>query len=130
MNEAEVTEALDAHDALLAACVDGTVSFDEFILAYGNFPDSYGLKEDAGTGTHTIVRLFRMRIAFHKHVSGVLSGFRQSPEPAVSEELRVFMHKAIMLRLRTLVSRYPDFRAESLVVRDPFAENLVRDPDG
>jgi hypothetical protein len=124
MNEAEVTEALDAHDALVAACVDGTVSFDEFIMAYGNFPDSYGLKEDAGTGTHTILPSFRMRIAFHEQVSGVLSGFRESPEPAVGEELRVFMHKAIMLRLRALVSRYPDFKAESLVVRDLSADNV------
>ena len=47
MNETEVSGLLDAHDALVAACVDGTLSLDEFVMAYGEFPGGYGLEDNA-----------------------------------------------------------------------------------
>ena len=43
MTESEVCALLDAHDALVRACVDESLSFAEFLAAYGNFPGNYAL---------------------------------------------------------------------------------------
>ena len=126
MIAAEVGGLLDAHDALVAACVDGTLSFDEFVLAYGDFPGGYSLEEDASADTRAILPFFHKRIAFHRQVAGVLSGFRQTSEHAIPDHAEKFLQKAVFLRLRQLVDRYPEFKAESPVSRDLPSENVGR----
>jgi hypothetical protein len=126
MNEVEISGLLDAHDALVAAGVEGTLSFDEFVMAYGGFPGGYGLEEDAAAETRAILPMFRKRIAFHRLVAGVLLGFRSVPESPMPDNAEEFMQKAIILRLRQFVARYPDFKAESPVVRDLLSENVGR----
>jgi hypothetical protein len=118
MNETEVSGLLDAHDALVAACVDGTLSLDEFVMAYGEFPGGYGLEDNAAADIRAILPLFRKRIAFHRQVAGVLSGFHQPLENVMLDNAEVFLQRAVFLRLRQLVCRYPDFKAEPPVVRD------------
>lgn len=123
MNETEVSGLLDAHDALVAACVDGTLLLDEFVMAYGEFPGGYGLEDNAAADIRAILPLFRKRIAFHRQVASVLSGFRQPVENVMADTADGFLQKAVLLRLRQLVSRYPDFKAESPVVRDLLSQN-------
>jgi hypothetical protein len=119
MTEAEIAGLLDAHDGLVAACLDSRLSFIEFLAAYGDFPGGYGLDEDkAATDTRAILPLFRKRIAFHRQVAGVLSGFHQPLENVMLDNAEEFLQRAVLVRLRQLVSRYPDFKAEPPAVRD------------
>ncbi len=41
-----------------------------------------------------------------------IGGFRRNFENGAADELRVLLQKGIMLRLRALVSRFPEFEAE------------------
>jgi hypothetical protein len=130
MNEVEIARLLDAHDALVAACVDRELPFIEFVVAYGDFPEGYGLDEGtAAPETRAILPLFRKRIAFHRHVARVLSGFRQGPKYEAPDNLGGFLQQAIMIRLREIVARYSDFQAESPVATriDPVPVLLVRE---
>lgn len=126
MNEAEVSGLLDAHDALVAAHVDGTLSFDEFVMAYGEFPGGYGLEDGAAADTRTIMRLFRNRIDFHRQVAGVPSGFRQPVEHGMPDHEEGFLRKAVLLRMRQLLMRYPGFKAVAPAVRDLPSGNTTR----
>jgi hypothetical protein len=118
MTEAEIGGLLDGHDALVAACAEDDLSFGEFLAAYGEFPGGCGLEADAAADSRAILPFFHKRIAFHRQVAGIIFGFRQTSEGAVSDELRVFLEKGIMLRLRALVSRYPDFKAPASEIRE------------
>jgi hypothetical protein len=112
MTDAEVIAVLDAHDALLKACLDGLLAFDEFVLAYGEFPRGYGLG-NAGTESRATLERFRRRIGFHVQVAEVLSSLGAGSVAALGLRggAREFLPKAVLLRLRHLAVRYPEFKA-------------------
>jgi hypothetical protein len=115
MTESELSALFDAHDALVKAYGDSSLTFSEFVSAYGDFPHAYGLDAHSGTAEERAVsRLFRMRIAFHLRVSGVLSGLRAADDPVdiPYDDAGRFLPAVGLMRLRELVVRYPDFKAE------------------
>jgi len=115
MTESELSTLLGAHDALVKAYVDSVLAFSEFVSAYGDFPHNYALDGHSGTAEElAVLRLFRKRIAFHLRVSGVLSGLRSADDPAeipYGDAGRFFPAVGLM-RIRELVARYPDFKAD------------------
>jgi hypothetical protein len=115
MTESEVNALLDAHDALVRACVDASLTLPEFLGAYGEFPQAYALDERKASGDElAVLRRFRKRIAFHSRVSDVLSG--PSAEDAYADmggdEIGAFFPMVKLVRLRQLVARYPDLKTE------------------
>ena len=119
--ESEIDAALDAHDALVRAYVDSSLSFDEFVSAYGDFPRNYGFVSDSGAVQEQAARhFFQKRIAFHSRVSGVLSGLRSADDPAdiSHDDANRFLPAVGLLRIRELITRYPDFKAEFRVDAD------------
>jgi hypothetical protein len=115
VTESEINTLLDAHDALVRAYVHSTITFFEFVAAYRDFPHNYPLVRDSGTeDERAALRLFRKRIAFHLRVSGVLSGLRSGQDPAVIShgDAGRFLPAVGLIRLRELLARYPDFKAE------------------
>src|SRR5664279_4889581 len=115
ITESEISALLDAHDALVKAYVDSGLGFDEFVSAYGDFPNNYALVGDSGTAEdRAVLRLFQRRIAFHSRVAGVLSGLRSADDPAdiSHDDANRFLPAVGLIRIRELVERYPDFRAE------------------
>jgi hypothetical protein len=113
VTEAEMGALLDAHDALVRACVDSSLTFEEFVAAYGDFPGGYAPAEDAGSAEErSVLRRFRKRIAFHRLVSRVIAGARAPGEAGISDsELGCFLLRVGSTRLRELVGRYPEFEA-------------------
>jgi len=114
MIESELCALLDAHDALVTACIDASLSFAEFLAAYGDFPVAYHLDgRAAGVEERAALRLFRKRIAFHFKVWDILSGLRADDDAnTLQGEAARFVPLAGFSRLRLLVARYPDFEAE------------------
>jgi hypothetical protein len=115
MTEAEINALLDAHDALVTAYVDSRLTFSEFVSAYGGFPDNYRLQGQSQTAEeHAILRLFRKRIAFHLRVSALVSGLRAADDPVdISyDDAGRFLPAVLLMRVRELVSRYPQFEAQ------------------
>jgi hypothetical protein len=115
MTESEISAVLDAHDALVKAYVDSSLGFDEFVSAYGDFPQAYGLVGGSGTADERALLLFfQRRIAFHLRVAGVLSGLRSADDPAdiSHDDANRFLPAVGLKRIRELVARYPDFRAD------------------
>jgi hypothetical protein len=115
ITEAEISTLLDAHDVLVKACVDSSVSFSAFVLAYGDFPRNYGLQGHSKSAQEQFVlRLFGRRIAFHLRVASLLSGLRSADDPVdISyEDAGRFLPAVGFQRLRELVNHYPDFEAE------------------
>jgi hypothetical protein len=113
--ESEISALLDVHDALVKAYVDSSVGFDEFVSAYGDFPNNCGLVRDSVTVQERAeLRLFRKRIAFHGRVAGVLSGLRSADDPAdiSHDDANRFLPAVGLMRIRELVARCPDFEAE------------------
>jgi hypothetical protein len=113
MTESEVGALLDAHDALVKACADSVLTFSEFLLGYGGFPNNYaGAK--VPENARGVLRFFRKRLAFHFQVAGILSGLRAGDHSAsLYGDSDRFIPTIGLLRLRALVARYPDFEAES-----------------
>jgi hypothetical protein len=114
MNDAEITALLDAHDALVTAVVAGDLPFAEFVAAYGDFP-TYALDvAKTEPDTEPVLRRVRSRMEFHRQVSGVLAGVRsgESAAMAIPDAAGGFLASAVFHRLRQLVARYPDFKAE------------------
>jgi hypothetical protein len=106
---------LDAHDALIKACVDSVLTFAGFAMAYGRFPHSYSLDGKSSTAAElAVLRLFRRRIAFHGRVSAILSGLHSGDDPVdiPYEDAGRFLPAVGLMRLRELVARYPGFEAE------------------
>ncbi|MGO9935982.1 MAG: hypothetical protein ACLPV8_29855 [Steroidobacteraceae bacterium] len=115
MNESEVRALLDAHDALLTAYVDSSLTFSEFVSAYGEFPRNYSFDGDLGTAEQRAARrFFRSRIAFHLLVSGMLSGLRSADDPTDIPygDAGRFLPAVQLMRLRELIAKHPDFKAE------------------
>jgi hypothetical protein len=85
MTATEIRAVLDAHDALLRSCVDGRLTFPEFLGAYGDFPRGYGLEKDAPSPEEReVLRLFRKRVAFHGLAADVISASVTSCRPSGS----------------------------------------------
>jgi hypothetical protein len=114
MTESELSALLDAHDALVRAYVDSSLTFSEFMAAYGNFPHNYAL--DGQTGIpRAVLQYFTSRIGFHLRLSAVLSGLRSADDPVDIPYLDAgrFLPAVGLMRIRELVTRYPDFKAEA-----------------
>jgi hypothetical protein len=124
MSASEIDALLDAHDVLLSACLDGGLSLQEFVAAYGQFPHGYGL-DSAGAAeeTHEALPSFRKRIAFHRDVAKLVASMHHGPlgdapmdefggpDALGSTAGGGFMEKAVILRLRQLVARHAGFTA-------------------
>ena len=116
MTEAEISALLDAHDAVVKAYVDSSLTFSEFVSAYGDFPHHYRLQGHSETAEErAVLRLFRKRIAFHLRVSALVSGLRSADDPVdISyDDAGRFLPAVLLMRVRELVARYPEFKAES-----------------
>ena len=112
MTELEINALLDAHDGLVKAYLDSSITFSEFVSAYGDFPHNYALDGHSGTvEERALLRMFGKRIAFHLCVSGVLSGLRSADDPAdiPHRDAGTFLPAVGLMRIRELVTRYPDF---------------------
>ena len=114
MTESELSALFDAHDALVRAYVDSSLRFPEFLAAYGNFPHNYALDGYSGTA-HAVLQYFTRRMAFHLRVSAILSGLRSADDPMdiPYADAGRFLPAVGLMRLRELVARYPDFKAEA-----------------
>jgi hypothetical protein len=115
MTESELTALFDAHDALVTAYVDSSLTFSEFVSAYDGFPHNYSLDAPSGTAEErAVLRFFAKRIAFHLRVSAILSALRSADDPADIPygDAGRFLPAVALTRLRELVARYPEFRAE------------------
>ena len=68
MTESELNGLLDAHDGLVKAFIDSTLTFSEFVSAYGDFPHNYALDGDSGTAKErAMMRRFGKRIVQDGH---------------------------------------------------------------
>jgi hypothetical protein len=115
MTETEINALLDAHDVLVKACADSSLSFSEFVLAYDAFPYNYGLQGNSKSAQEQFVlRLFGRRIAFHLRVSSLLSGLRSADDPVdiPYKDAGRILPAVGLQRLRELVNHYPDFEAK------------------
>jgi hypothetical protein len=115
MTESELNGLLDAHDVLVKAYVDTSLTFSEFVCAYGDFPHNYALDNASGSVQERAVRrLFGERIAFHLRVAGVLSGLRSADDPADIPYVDAgrFLPAVGRMRIRELVARYPELKDE------------------
>jgi hypothetical protein len=113
MTTADLDALLDAHDALVRACVAGELPLAEFVLAYGEFPGGQGI--DAGSLARewpALAAALQTRLAFHRQVAALLSGLNAGGDPPVglTGGAGAFLEKAVSLRLRTLLDRHPDCR--------------------
>jgi hypothetical protein len=116
MTESEINALLDAHDALVKAYAESSLTFSEFVSAYDDFPRNYGLQCHSETPAEpAVLRLFRRRIAFHLRVSALLAGLRSADDPVdiSNDDAGRFLPAVLLLRVRELVARYPEFKAES-----------------
>lgn len=113
MSATAIRVALDAHDALVRDCVEGRLTFGEFLGAYGDFPRGYGLEEGrASPEKSEAARFFRKRMSFHGQVAGLISGLGGTAERGSLEDSGVGDFLPVGLtRLRELVARYPKFEA-------------------
>lgn len=114
MTESELNGLLDAHDVLVKAYVDSSLTFSEFVAAYGDFPHNYALDAHSGSvEERAVLRLFEKRIAFHVRVADVLSGLRSADDPADIPDVDAgrFLPAVALMRIRALVARYPEFKA-------------------
>jgi len=115
MTEPELAALLDAHDVLVRSCVDSVLPFAEFLALYNDFPQAYALDgHEATPDERAILQRSRKRIAFHYQVASVLSGLPSAAHSAngmYGDAMR-FGPTVGLMRLRELIGRYPDFKAE------------------
>jgi hypothetical protein len=108
----EIRAALDVHDALLRDCVEGRLTFGEFLGAYGDFPREYASAEATNAEGSEVMRLFRKRLAFHKQVAQAISGLRATVTVGSLEDgVGDFLPAVGLMRLRELLVRHPAFEA-------------------
>jgi hypothetical protein len=118
LTDSELHALLDAHDALVTACVEERLTLDEVLAAYNDFPRVYGLDgRDAGADERLVLRRAAQRIAFHFRVleaasgpTGIEDGSALSAD-AMSAGFSEFLPRVTLMRLRQLVARYPDLKA-------------------
>jgi hypothetical protein len=112
--DSELNALLDAHDALVAACVEERLTLVEFLAAYNDFPRMYGLGgRDAGADQRAVLRRASQRIAFHFRVLDAVSGpMGFGDQDALNPDMDEFLPRVTLMRLRQLVVRYPEFKAQ------------------
>jgi hypothetical protein len=113
LTDSELNALLDAHDALIAACIEERLTLIEFLAAYNDFPRVYGLDgRNAGADERSVLRRASQRIAFHFRVLNAVSGPTGIDDAdASSAGVGEFLRRATLMRLRQLVARCPDFKA-------------------
>ena len=113
LTDSELNALLDAHDALVAACVEERLTLVEFLAAYNDFPRMYGLDgRDAGADERLVLRRASQRIAFHFRVLDAVSGPTGiDDQDPLNAGVGEFLRRATLMRLRQLVARHPDFKA-------------------
>src|SRR5260370_32026849 len=75
LTDSELTALLDAHDALVTACIEARLTLVEFLAAYNDFPRVYALDgRNAGTDERLVLSRFQQRIPFHFRVLEAVSG--------------------------------------------------------
>jgi hypothetical protein len=113
LTDSELNALLDAHDALVAACVEERLTLVEFLAAYNDFPRVYGLDgRGAGADERLGLRRASQRIAFHFRVLEVASGpTGVDDSDPLNAGVGEFLRRATLMRLRQLIARYPDFKA-------------------
>jgi len=115
MTESELAALLDAHDGLVRSCVNSVLPFAEFLALYNDFPQAYALDgHEATPDERAILQRSRKRIAFHCQLASVLSGLSSAADSAngMYGDAGRFGPTVGLMRLRELVGRYPDFKAE------------------
>jgi hypothetical protein len=115
MTDSELTALLDVHDELVKSCVDSVLPFAEFLVLYNDFPHAYALDGHEATPDEcAVLQRSRKRIAFHFQVAGVLSGLcsETDSENGMYGDAGRFGPTVGLMRLRELVGRHPDFKAE------------------
>jgi hypothetical protein len=113
MTEAEFTALLDVHDGLVRACVERGLPLAEFVSSYGDFPQGHGLDDGPASAEHQrMLERSSARVAFHRRVAGLLSGLAagETLPTGLPSGADRFLEKAVFMRLRHLVERYPDCR--------------------
>jgi len=112
MTDSEIVALLDSHDSLVTACIEGSLSLLDVVAAYGGFPHSYALDEHSAVG-RTLSPSLRQRVAFHAQVAGVLAGVQSLPHGAgdMVGGAGDFMPRVVVMRLRQLMTRHPEFKA-------------------
>jgi hypothetical protein len=113
LTDSELNALLDAHDALVAACVEERLTLVEFLAAYNDFPRVYGLDgRDAGADERLVLRRASQRIAFHIRVLDAVSGPTGiDDQDPLNAGVGEFLRRATVMRLRQLVARHPDLTA-------------------
>jgi hypothetical protein len=113
LTDTELNALLDAHDALVIACVEERLTLDEFLAAYNDFPRVYGLDgRDAGADERLVLRRAAHRIAFHFRVLEVVSGPTGIDDgDPLNAGVGEFLRRSTLMRLRQLIARFPDFKA-------------------
>jgi hypothetical protein len=75
LTETELLYLLDAHDSLARRCVSGSLSLDEFLRQYNNFPFAYALDgHESEQAEKELLSRHTNRIGFHFGVMESLSG--------------------------------------------------------
>jgi hypothetical protein len=112
LTDTELNALLDAHDALVVACVEERLSLIEFLAAYNDFPRTYGLDGQAsGPDERVVLRRASQRIAFHFQVLNVVSGpTGVEDEDPLNGDMGEFLRRATLVRLRQLVARNPSLK--------------------
>jgi hypothetical protein len=116
VNESELTDLLDVHDSLVQSCVDSTLPFEKFLALYNDFPHLYALDGHEATPEDlAVLRRSNRRIAFHFKVTSALSGLCAEADSSRGPygEAGRFGPAVGLMRLRALVRRYPEFKAET-----------------
>jgi len=113
LTDTDLHALLDAHDALVSACVEERLTLVEFLAAYNDFPRAYGLDgRAAGADERLVLQRASQRIAFHFRVLEAVSGPTGIDDTdAVSAGIGEFLRRAALMRLRQLVARHPDLKA-------------------
>lgn len=86
-----------------------------FLALYNDFPHLYALDgHEAPPAERAVLRRSRNRIAFHFRVASVLSGLCSEADSMNSlyGEAGRFAPTVGLMRLRELLGRYPDLKAE------------------
>ena len=75
MTEGELLELLERHESLVASCIAGELSVEEFVERYEDFPHAYALDGHEGDEAFQILlRRHSERVRFHFGVLETLAG--------------------------------------------------------
>ncbi len=107
MSEQELVDALDEHDALVAACARGELSFEEFERVYQSFYPRYALDGHEATDhdERMLLLKYEARISLHREVWETVVGQLATDEIAAMDPNRIHIAEAVR-RLQALARTY------------------------